>query len=250
MAATRGPTVPSRALAIYAHPDDPEVACAGTLAAWAAAGCALAVVSLARGEKGGRGDRDELAGRREREARAAAEIVGAERWETFGLDDGSVDNTAELRARLVRLIRSYRPEVVLTSDPTAVFFGDRYVNHRDHRETGWAVLDAVAPAAANGSYFPDAGPPHQVDELYLSGTLEPNHWVDIASSIEVKIAALRCHHSQLVDALEGQDLAGDDEVVAAVVRARAATDGAAAGMVMAESFRRLLLGGSRSAGRR
>ena len=52
-------------------------------------------------------------------------------------------------------IRSVRPDVVCCPDPTAVFFGDAYVNHRDHRVTGWATLDAVAPAAGNPHYFPE-----------------------------------------------------------------------------------------------
>lgn len=248
MVATKQPVVPARALAIYAHPDDPEVACAGTLAAWAQKGCDVAIVSLARGEKGGSGDAAALAGRREAEARAAAAIVGAGRWDTFGIDDGTVDNTVELRERLVALVRSFRPQVVLTSDPTAVFFGDHYVNHRDHRETGWAVLDAVAPAASSGAYFPAAGPPHQVADLYLSGTLEPNHWVDITATIDTKVAALGCHRSQLVDAVEGRELAGDDEIVAAVVRARAASEGASAGVALAESFRRIRLADRTSGG--
>ena len=71
------------------------------------------------------------------------------------------------------------PDVVLGHDPTAVFFGQDYFNHRDHRTAGWALLDALSPAAALPHYFPEAGPPHQVATVYLSGTLDPDVWVDI-----------------------------------------------------------------------
>lgn len=182
-----------------------------------------------------------LAKRRASEARAAAELIGVARWECLGLDDGEVDNTRELRSRLVEVIRRFTPEVVVSSDPTAVFFGSSYVNHRDHREIGWAVLDAVSPAAGSGSYFPEAGPPHRVGELWLSGTLEPNHWFDIAATIDVKVAALACHGSQLIDVIDGiSEVSGADALVAEVVRSRAAADGVAGGMALAESYRRLM----------
>src|SRR6478735_1375575 len=235
-----GERVPSRALALYAHPDDPEVACAGTLARWAKAGCDITVISVARGEKGGGGSGRALAERRATEARAAAGIVGVSSWETLGLDDGEIDNTTELRARLVEVIRRTTPDVVLSSDPTAVFFGDSYVNHRDHREIGWAVLDAVTPGASNPSYYPDAGDPHRVQALYLSGTLEPNTWVDIGDTIDVKVAALACHVSQLIDAPAGLPGAtGSAGLVAEVVRSRAAADGHRAGIDFAESYRKI-----------
>jgi LmbE family N-acetylglucosaminyl deacetylase len=233
---------PARALAVYAHPDDPEVACAGTLARWCRAGCEVELVSVARGEKGGGGRGSDLARRRKAESLAAAKIVGAVEWSTLGFDDGEIDNTTELRRHLVEIIRRFQPVVVLSSDPTAVFFGDSYINHRDHREVGWAVLDAVSPAAANGSYFPDAGPAHRVSQLYLSGTLEPNTWVDISETIDVKVAALACHASQLTDALEGLDVAGSDELVGELVRSRAAAEGRKGGLALAEGYRRIRLG--------
>lgn len=243
MAAPTPPQTPRSALAIYAHPDDPEVASAGTLASWTAGGCALTVISAARGEKGAGGSGAELAARRAAEARAAAALVGALSWECLGLDDGEVDNSLALRAELVGWIRRVRPDVVVTSDPTAVFFGSSYVNHRDHRGIGWAVLDAVSPAAATASYFPDAGAPHRVAEVWLSGTLEPDTWVDIEATIETKVAALACHHSQLIDVIDGvEGRSGADEVVAEVVRSRAAADGRVAGLAFAESYRRLVLG--------
>ena len=84
-----------------------------------------------------------------------------------------------------------------------MFFGDSYFNHRDHRVTGWATLDAVAPAAGNPHYFrdqiADGLAVHQVRAVYLSGTLEPNCWVDISTVLERKVDALFCHASQLTE---------------------------------------------------
>jgi LmbE family N-acetylglucosaminyl deacetylase len=115
-----------------------------------------------------------------------------------------------------------------------VFFGQQYVNHHDHRAAGWAVLDACAPMAASPLYFPDGGAPHQVLSVLLAGTLEPDAWVDIEAQLRGKLAALRCHRSQLD--------AGDD-VVDQVVRRRAEEAGAQAGSGVryAEGFRRLVL---------
>lgn len=227
---------PERVLAIYAHPDDPEISCAGTLARWASAGAEVHLVICNCGEKGA-GDTgatgDEIAATRAGEADEAASAMGLTTHENLGYPDGEIDNTPALREQLVARIRAHRPDVVICPDPTAVFFGASYLNHRDHREVGWAVLDACAPAAANARYFPDAGPAHQVAEVLMSGTFEPDAWVDIEPVLDVKIAALRCHRSQL---------GGSDEFVADLVRARAEEAGEAAGARYAEGYRRLVLG--------
>jgi LmbE family N-acetylglucosaminyl deacetylase len=124
----------------------------------------------------------------------------------------------------------------LCPDPTAVFFGDGYFNHHDHRVTGWATLDAVAPAAGNPHYFPEhireGLDIHQIRAVYLSGTLEPNTWVDIAETLERKIDGLFCHASRLVEA-------GD--WFRQFLRDRAEQAGADAGMRYAEAFRRITL---------
>jgi LmbE family N-acetylglucosaminyl deacetylase len=229
--------VPTRALAIYAHPDDPDVACAGTLAAWAAAGCAVHVVLCTDGDKGSTDpsvDPGELAGRRAAEAAEAAGLVGLAGQEFLHHPDGELVDDATFRRTLVEVVRRLRPEVVLCPDPTAVFFGQDYVNHRDHRVTGWAVLDAVAPAAALPLYFPDTGPAHQVATVLLSGTLEPDVWVDISGTVDLKAAAVGCHRSQFPDGAEWATRA---------VRMGAEDAGRTAGVRYAEGFRRLRLGG-------
>ncbi len=194
--------MPARAMAIFAHPDDPEVACAGTLHAWASAGAEVHLVVANAGEKGsvprGVGSTD-LAAHREQEARRAAELLGLGALHFLGHPDGELENTSALRAELIRLVRAARPDVVIAPDPTAVFFGDRYVNHHDHRALGWAVLDIAGSMAGGELYEPDAGPPHQMSTLLLAGTLEADTWIDIAASLDAKLAALGCHGSQVGD---------------------------------------------------
>ena len=228
--------VPGRALAVYAHPDDPEISCGATLAAWAAAGAEVHVLTCTRGDKGSTdpaSDPDELSRRRAGEVAAAAKVLGLAGHEQLQIDDGEIENSTAVRERIVETVRRVRPEVVVCPDPTAVIFGDTYFNHRDHRMVGWATLDAVAPAAGNPHYFPDAGPAHKVESVLLSATLEPNVWVDVGATIDTKVAALACHRTQLGG--EGE------EWLQSVIRARAEDDGRAAGVRHAEGFRRLNL---------
>ncbi|MGH9088271.1 MAG: PIG-L deacetylase family protein [Acidimicrobiales bacterium] len=225
--------VPEVVLAVYAHPDDADVGCGGTLAHWAAEGCAVHLVVCT---DGGRGTPDptvdpaELARLRADELAAAAEVVGLASHEVLGAPDGELEERHTLRGELVARVRQLRPDVALGHDPTATFFGQDYFNHRDHRSAGWALLDALSPAAALPHYFPGAGPPHRVATAYLSGTLEPDVWIDVTSAVDVKAAAVECHRSQ------GQGWAGE------VVRRRAEEEGRRAGVAYAEGFRRLRLG--------
>ena len=226
---------PSRVLAIYAHPDDPDVSCGGTIASWAASGSEVHVCLCCDGGKGSLDpavDSSQLADRRRLEVEASGRQLGVKEHYWLGYPDGEIHDDDELRGRLVSLIRQVRPEAVLAPDPTAVFFGPSYVNHRDHRAVGWSVLDAVAPAAASPHYFPSAGPVFQVASLYLSGTLEPDTWVDITSSIDVKAAALACHTSQLGEG---------GEWLRNVVRQGAEEAGQVAGVRYAEAFRKVVL---------
>jgi LmbE family N-acetylglucosaminyl deacetylase len=222
-------------MAIFAHPDDPEVACAGTLHTWIEAGAEIDLVIANAGEKGVLPpglDPAALAALREEEARRAAKMLGITALHFLEHPDGELENTSALRAELIRLLRAARPDVVIAPDPTAVFFGDSYVNHRDHREVGWAVLDAVAPAAASPLYFPDQGSPYQVPTLLLSGTLQPDAWVDVTTTIDAKVAAVACHASRVGD---------DPDLVADLLRARTTEAGDVVGVAHAEGYRRLRL---------
>jgi len=222
---------PTSVLAVYAHPDDADIAAGGVLSLWASQGAKVHMVVVCEGDKGSHSigeDANFLRSTRHGEFERAAEIIGAASARSLGKPDGSVTNDEELRSELVGVIRSCTPEVVIGPDPTATFFGGVYVNHRDHREVGWALLDAVAPAAAMPLYFPSQGAPHQVERLLLSGTHEPDVVVDIAPSIENKVAAVLAHASQL---------GGDDEVIRDVVFGRAEQAGRPLGIQFGEAFR-------------
>ena len=228
---------PASALAVYAHPDDAEIAAGGTLAKWAAAGASVWVLVTARGDKGSDdpdADLDALAALRVEETAKAAARLGLAGHFHLGYDDGELPDDRELRGAIVRHVRVLRPEVVLCPDPTAVFFGDGYFNHHDHRVTGWATLDAVAPAAGNPHYFPEhlreGLGVHHVRAVYLSGTLEANCWIDIEETLERKIDGLFCHASRLVEA---------DEWFRQFLRDRAEQGARGTGVRYAEPFRRI-----------
>jgi LmbE family N-acetylglucosaminyl deacetylase len=226
---------PARVLAIYAHPDDPAIACGGTLARWARGGAEVHVVVCTLGDKGAVDDKistEALVALRAEEARRAAELLGVATQRGLGHRDGEIDASLLYR-QLVEVVRQFRPEVVLCPDPTAVFFGDAYYNHRDHRTTGYATLDALSPAASSVRYFPELGPPHAPRMCLMTGTLEPAVWVDVGEVLDVKAEAVACHASQF-----------DDPGASArrLVEQRAADEGRRAGVAYAEGFRRLLLG--------
>lgn len=230
-------SVPASVLAVYAHPDDPEISAGGTLARWADAGAQVWLLITTRGDKGTNdpdADLDALARTRVAETAAAAEALGYAGHFHLDHGDGELVDDAPLRGAITRYVRELAPEVVLCPDPTAVFFGDSYFNHRDHRVTGWATLDAIAPAAGNPHYFPEHRREgigtHQVRTVYLTGTLEPNCWVDISSTLERKIDALFCHASQLTET---------GEWFRDFLRTSAEDAGRVAGVTYAEGFRRL-----------
>ncbi len=228
---------PGRVLAVYAHPDDPDVSCGGTLARWSRMGAEVHVAIATRGDKGTLDPEArpaELVARRAGEVAAAGSEIGVAGQHHLGRLDGELEDDRALRAELVALVRKLRPEVVVCPDPEAAVFGQEYLNHRDHRVIGWATLDAVSPAAALPLYFPDAGPAHQVDVIYLSGTLVPDVWVDVSDTIEAKVRAVLCHASQV-----GTPGSWAEEAV----RRRAAEAGERAGVRFAEAFRRLRLRG-------
>ncbi|HVC26467.1 MAG TPA: PIG-L deacetylase family protein [Acidimicrobiales bacterium] len=228
--------VPARAVAIYAHPDDADVSCGGTLARWSSLGCAVHLVVCADGDKGATrsvADLDGLVDVRRAEVAAAARELGLATVRHLGRPDGEVENDSDLRRELVAIIRAARAEVVMSPDPTAVFFGEHYFNHRDHRAVGWAALDASSPAAGSPLYYPDAGDPWPVGLVYLSGSLEANVAVDVTEVIERKAVAVRCHRSQLGE---------EGEWFGEAVRDRAEEAGRLGGVAFAEAFRRIRLG--------
>ncbi|HZU86559.1 MAG TPA: PIG-L deacetylase family protein [Anaerolineaceae bacterium] len=197
--------IPNSALVIMAHPDDLEFTCAGTLALWAKAGARIGYVLCTSGDVGIVEEgmtRERATQIRETESLAAAAVIGAE--VTFLREpDGLLSATLELRKKLVREIRRFRPEVVMTGDPTALFGGEDYINHPDHRAAGLAAIDAIFPAAGQPLLYPDLEAegfqPFKPRKVYVNAWEKPNLYVDISETIELKIAALKEHKSQLRD---------------------------------------------------
>jgi LmbE family N-acetylglucosaminyl deacetylase len=225
---------PARFMVITAHPDDAEFGPAATAAGWIDAGSTGWLVCCTSGDAGGEdpdADPSELAALREREQRAAAAIVGYAGVTFLHQPDGALVNDLALRELLVREIRTFRPDAVLATDPETLFFGDGGVNHTDHRAAGMAAVDAVYPAARNPMAFPwlarSGLAKHAVRRLYLFWSNHPTAWVDVTSTLERKIDALRAHASQIKDPvrLEGW------------IRPWAAEDGRRIGTAAAEAFR-------------
>lgn len=187
------------ALVITPHADDAEYGIAGTVAKWTQQGKGVVYVVCTNGNKGSNDPQmspEKLAHIREQEQLAAAKLLGLDDVVFLRYEDQALEDTPEFRKELVRLIRTYRPELVATSDPYR-----RYIWHRDHRITGQVVLDAVFPYARDRWSYPDlieqGLEPHKVKEVLLWGAEEPNYFSDITDTFEVKMAALRCHHSQV-----------------------------------------------------
>lgn len=223
---------PLRILCIWAHPDDNEFSIGGSVARWADEGAEVTLCVITDGAAGSNApdtNLKELVRTREAEQRAAAAVLGMKDVLFLGYADGSLVPTIELRRDLTRLIRQLRPQRVVCGDPTAVFYGEEYINHPDHRAAAEAATYAVFPSAVTRPIFPEllaeGYEPHQVRELYISGTAQPNAYVDISPTLDRKIEALRCHASQ-VDPGDGQ-----------WIKDWAAEIGKAAELPFAEAFR-------------
>jgi len=229
---------PERVLVVAAHPDDIEFGAAATVARWTAEGASVRYLLVTRGEKGSddpHADPTQLGALREREQRAAAAEIGVEGVDFLDEPDGQVQPTLALRERITFAVRSFRPEAVMTHDPTVLFVNNEWVNHPDHRAVGEATVDAVFPTARDPLNFRehlDAGiGAWKVAELYLWSTNEANQLVDIGETLERKIAALQHHASQF---------RSFDEI-ARWVRQRSEELGERAGYRAAEGFRRVTL---------
>ena len=200
--------IPERALFIAAHPDDLEFGVAGTAAKWAATGCEVTFCLITDGNAGTHENgitAEQLAEIRRGEQRDAAKILGVQNVEFLGYDDCKLVNTLELREKLVRLIRKYRPNVLGCQDPTNVFPRADYINHPDHRAAGNAVIDAAFPSSEMPLLYPNIDaegyPPHKANYVYIFFTTDDkvNQYVDITNTLDKKIESLRAHKSQMGD---------------------------------------------------
>jgi len=191
----------AQVMVVTPHPDDAEFGVAGTVARWTGEGKDVIYVVCTNGDKGTSDPHmkpNELARIREQEQLAAAKLLGVREVIFLRHPDQTLEDTPEFRKEIVRLIRIYKPETVVTADPYR-----RSIWHRDHRITSRVTLDAIFPYARDFLSYPDlleeGLQPHKVKEVLLWGAEEPNYRTNITDTFDIKIATLRCHKSQIGD---------------------------------------------------
>ena len=195
-----------RVLCFGAHPDDLDFGASGTVAAWTAAGVHVEYCIMTDGDAGGFDERTaaEITETRHAEQRAAAALVGVDTVHFLGERDGYLEPTHAVQKRVVELIRTVRPEVVLAMHPERNWERIQR-SHPDHLACGEAVTRAIYPAVENPFAYPEleeAGlHAYKLPWLWLYGapTERENHAVDISAVFGLKLEALRQHLSQHPD---------------------------------------------------
>ena len=225
-------------MVIVGHPDDADFGPAATAAAWIDAGSKGWLVCCTSGDAGSEDpnlDPLDLARAREEEQRRAAKIVGYDGVTFLHQPDGALANDLPLREMLVKEIRTFKPDAVLSGDPEVVIHNGGGINHTDHRAAAMAAVDAVYPAARNPMAFPWLARGglaiHKVRRLYLMWSNQPDAWIDVSATVDRKIEALRSHASQL----------HDPEAIFTRIRGRLAEGGEKIGAAAAESYRVVVL---------
>ena len=226
-------------LVILAHPDDPEFFCGAMIARWCRQGHEVRYCFLTKGQKGSQSLKitpDDLAEIRMKEQKSAADILGVASIEFMDYCDGEVVPDLEMRKKIVRVIRKWQPEILLTSDPQNLFPTDNRINHPDHRAAGQAVIDAVFPGANNPMFFPElileeGLEPHAVEEIWLSATAQPNLFITLTEFFPLKLKAIHQHKSQINM---------KDDVFDEYMRRRFEKDPESGEMIYQERFKRLI----------
>lgn len=194
-----------RVLVVISHPDDAEFGAGPTIAHLAAAGARVDYVVTTDGSKGTEDPEvtpEQLSSTRMGEQRAAADILGVTEIVHLGHPDGYLTPSLELRRDITRQIRRFRPDLVITQNPTRRLDHNPFIGHPDHLATGEATLAAVYPAARDHLNFPelwrDEGlEPWKVRQVLLTGVEEPNLWIDVSATFETGLQAIMAHVSQV-----------------------------------------------------
>jgi LmbE family N-acetylglucosaminyl deacetylase len=213
-----------RVLVIAAHPDDADISSGGTVARWAREGRQVHYVLCTSGNRGSADPEmtpERLGAIREAEQRAAAEILGVAGLTFLRHEDCELEETLAFRRELAGLIRTLRPDVLMTHDPWA-----RYRIHPDHRAVGFTALAAIV--LAGNRMYREGPPPHTVSQVYLFQTDSPDFWVDVTETFELKVQAIQQHRSQT---------AHSGEMMMKRVREWAEHAGEKAGVPLAEGFK-------------
>jgi len=195
----RGETV----LVVHAHTDDADWNCGGTVAKLSAAGANVVYIVATDGEAGSN-DPDMTPERlveiRRREQKNANDILGVSETVYFGYGDGKLHLATDVEEKIGRLIRRYRPKLVLTFDPA----WPDYVMHPDHRAVAIATIRAVTFSDLTLTYTcGEKLDPFRPGELLLFEPRRPNVWVNISKHTYSKLDALAAHRSQMEHLLPG-----------------------------------------------
>lgn len=212
-------------LAFGAHPDDVELAAGGCLADAARRGYKVGIVDATRGERGTSGSPRT----REREAAAAAAVLGVRRRENLGLVDGGLECNQESRRAVVERLRALRPSVVLAPYRRSL--------HPDHRVLANIVRDACFLAGL--ARWPAAGRPWRPRKLLFATAYQdvrPTLLVDVSRVFEAKLKAIRAYRSQVTGAARLGDVFSPDRPLLETIRAWHAAYGAAVHVQYAEPF--------------
>ena len=194
----------SKILVVTAHPDDVDFGSGGTIARWTKAGVDVQYCIATDGDAGGFDEavpRNEIGPIRRREQTAAAKTVGVTQIHWLGYPDGRVTASLDLRRDISRVIRQVKPDRVLAQSPERNW--ERiYASHPDHLAVGEATACAVYPDARNPFAFPEllqqeGLKEHTVPELWLMAFSDADEASDITDTFDTKVAALRCHESQV-----------------------------------------------------
>ncbi|MFN8594487.1 MAG: PIG-L deacetylase family protein [Thermomicrobiales bacterium] len=184
---------------VVAHPDDSEFSSAGTVARLKDAGKTVILIQVTSGDKGSpdpMADPAELGRTREAEMMDAANRLGMDEVVFLRCPDGALMPDLDLREKIVRMIRTFKPDVIITHDPFRP-----YALHPDHRAVGLATTDAVYPTARDPLYFPEhlgeGLEPHKTAEIWFFGPEHPDKIIDITDTFDRKIHALRAHVTQV-----------------------------------------------------
>jgi LmbE family N-acetylglucosaminyl deacetylase len=186
---------------IVAHPDDAEFSSAGTIHKLASEGKDVVIIQVTSGDRGTTDESftpETLAQAREAEELEAARRLGVRHVEFLREGDGHVFPSVEFREKVVRMIRKYKPDVIVTHDPFRP-----YALHPDHRAVGITAHDCVYPLARDPLYFPEhktAGlEPHKTAEIWYFGPEDPDMVIDITDHFDAKIDSLLAHATQVGD---------------------------------------------------
>ncbi len=201
----------SRVMFVFAHPDDAEIYSGGTIARLKHEGKQVKLVKMTSGNKGSRDmviSEIELVSKRKQEDLEALHHLGLNELDSVNLEigDGEVENSLSTIEKIVHEIRKFKPEVVVTHNPTEIVItdenGENYINHRDHRNTGSSVVDACYPYSRDNLFFPhqlEGLTPHTTTKLLFVDSVKksPLVSIDVTDFFQSKLSSISSHKSQL-----------------------------------------------------